>query len=124
VMLRACAWGSLHGGLHSCTCINTVCMMHPSMHVPFMNLIKRCLLLWMLSRQAQYFSTAQHTCMSHKGFILCCVLFYCRERVPALLSKLRLQHGPVEVHGTPRRLAVLVHDLAPAQTPQESKVCL
>lgn len=45
-----------------------------------------------------------------------------RERVPALLSKLRLQHGAVEVHGTPRRLAVLVHDLAPAQTPQESKV--
>jgi glycyl-tRNA synthetase len=42
--------------------------------------------------------------------------------VPALLSKLRLQHGAVEVHGTPRRLAVLVHDLAPAQTPQESKV--
>lgn len=46
----------------------------------------------------------------------------CRDRVPALLSKLRLQHGSVEVHGTPRRLAVLVHDLAPAQTPQESKV--
>jgi glycyl-tRNA synthetase beta subunit len=42
--------------------------------------------------------------------------------VPALLSKLRLQHGSVEVHGTPRRLAVLVHDLASAQTPQESKV--
>ncbi len=46
----------------------------------------------------------------------------CRERLPALLSKLRLQHGAVEVHGTPRRLAVLVHDLAAAQTPQESKV--
>ncbi|KAF8057144.1 EDD1 [Scenedesmus sp. PABB004] len=45
-----------------------------------------------------------------------------RERVPALLSKLRLPHGGVEVHGTPRRLAVLVHDLAAAQTPQESKV--
>lgn len=28
----------------------------------------------------------------------------------------------MEVHGTPRRLAVLVHDLAAAQTPQESKV--
>lgn len=42
--------------------------------------------------------------------------------MPALLSKLRLQHGAVEVHGTPRRLAVLVHDLAAAQTPQESKV--
>jgi glycyl-tRNA synthetase beta subunit len=53
-----------------------------------------------------------------------CLLSFtcCRERVPALLSKLRLQHGAVEVHGTPRRLAVLVHDLAAAQTPQESKV--
>jgi glycyl-tRNA synthetase beta subunit len=50
------------------------------------------------------------------------LLVLCRERVPALLSKLRLQHGAVEVHGTPRRLAVLVHDLANAQTPQQSKV--
>lgn len=42
--------------------------------------------------------------------------------MPALLSKLRLQHGVIDVQGTPRRLAVLVHDLAAAQTPQESKV--
>jgi len=56
------------------------------------------------------------------GVRVMCVVCCCRERVPALLSKLRLQHGAVEVHGTPRRLAVLVHDLAAAQTPQESKV--
>jgi glycyl-tRNA synthetase beta subunit len=50
--------------------------------------------------------------------LYCC----CRERLPALLSKLRLSHAGVEVHGTPRRLTALVTDLAPAQTPQESKV--
>lgn len=50
------------------------------------------------------------------------IYWLCRERVPALLNKLRLSHGGVEVHGTPRRLTVLIHDLAAAQTPQESKV--
>jgi glycyl-tRNA synthetase len=52
----------------------------------------------------------------------CCCITTARERVPALLQKLRLSHGAIQVHGTPRRLAVLVQDLAPAQTPQESKV--
>eukprot|EP00955_Chlamydomonas_euryale_P119004 366569-Chlamydomonas_euryale.AAC.41 len=36
-------------------------------------------------------------------------------RVPELLSRLRLGHGGVEVHGTPRRLAVLVSGLEPRQ---------
>ena len=31
-----------------------------------------------------------------------------RERVPALLARLRLSHGAVTVHSTPRRLAVAV----------------
>ncbi len=35
--------------------------------------------------------------------------------VPRTLSDLRLDHGPVRVVGTPRRLAVVVDDLAPAQ---------
>ena len=35
--------------------------------------------------------------------------------VPALLADLRLDHGPVRVYGTPRRLAVLVENLAPRQ---------
>ncbi|PNW77355.1 hypothetical protein CHLRE_10g433000v5 [Chlamydomonas reinhardtii] len=45
-----------------------------------------------------------------------------RERVPALLAKLRLSHGAVHVEGTPRRLAVVVEALAAAQTSEESKV--
>lgn len=44
-----------------------------------------------------------------------------RERVPALLQKLRLWHGEVRVEGTPRRLAVVVRGLAGAQTSEESK---
>ncbi|BAJ62907.1 glycine--tRNA ligase subunit beta [Anaerolinea thermophila] len=38
-----------------------------------------------------------------------------REKVPALLDELRLSHGEVKVMGTPRRLAVLVENLSPAQ---------
>jgi glycyl-tRNA synthetase len=45
-----------------------------------------------------------------------------RERVPALLDKLRLSYTSLAVHGTPRRLAVLVKDLSPSQTPQESRL--
>ncbi len=40
--------------------------------------------------------------------------------VPALLAELRLDHGEVRVMGTPRRLVVLVHDLAPRQRDEES----
>ncbi|GAB4813228.1 hypothetical protein N2152v2_000274 [Parachlorella kessleri] len=45
-----------------------------------------------------------------------------RERVPALLDRLRLGHGGVRVEGTPRRLAVIVHELAPRQANNEEKV--
>ncbi|EFJ48902.1 hypothetical protein VOLCADRAFT_59982 [Volvox carteri f. nagariensis] len=45
-----------------------------------------------------------------------------RERVPALLSKLRLTHGSVHVEGTPRRLAVVVEGLAARQASEEAKV--
>lgn len=38
-----------------------------------------------------------------------------RERMGALLDELRLAHGEVQVVSTPRRLAALVKDLAPAQ---------
>jgi len=38
------------------------------------------------------------------------------KAVPKLLDELRLEHGHIQVLGTPRRLAVLVHDLAPMQT--------
>lgn len=39
-----------------------------------------------------------------------------QDRLPALLDKLRLGHGGVVVEGTPRRLAVIVHALAPRQS--------
>ncbi|PSC72381.1 Glycine-tRNA ligase chloroplastic mitochondrial [Micractinium conductrix] len=39
-----------------------------------------------------------------------------RDRVPALLDRLRLGHGGVTVEGTPRRLAVMVHELAARQS--------
>ena len=39
----------------------------------------------------------------------------CRERVPALLARLRLAHGAVDVHSTPRRLAVAVARVAARQ---------
>ncbi len=42
--------------------------------------------------------------------------------VPALLDDLRLDHGPVRVAGTPRRLAVYVEDLAPRQRDEEQMV--
>ncbi|GIL46417.1 hypothetical protein Vafri_3416 [Volvox africanus] len=45
-----------------------------------------------------------------------------RERVPALLSKLRLTYGAVHVEGTPRRLAVVVEGLAARQASEEAKV--
>jgi glycyl-tRNA synthetase len=42
-----------------------------------------------------------------------------KERVPALLAELRLEHGAIEVKGTPRRLAVMVDNLAPRQADEE-----
>ena len=44
------------------------------------------------------------------------------ERVPWLLSDLRLAHGEITVVGTPRRLVVIVKDLAPRQQEKESVV--
>jgi glycyl-tRNA synthetase len=45
-----------------------------------------------------------------------------RERVPALLDELRLEHGQVRVVGTPRRLIVTVDNLAPRQPDRENLV--
>ncbi len=45
-----------------------------------------------------------------------------RKRVPALLDELRLEHGVVQVMGTPRRLVVYVQDLAPRQPDLEQVV--
>jgi len=44
------------------------------------------------------------------------------ERVPAWLDELRLEHGPVTVAGTPRRLVVSVEKLAPQQPDREDLV--
>ena len=38
-----------------------------------------------------------------------------RSRVPEMLNELRLAHGEIRVFGTPRRLVVLIEDLAPSQ---------
>jgi len=45
-----------------------------------------------------------------------------REKVPAWLAELRLEHGPVTVHATPRRLAVFVENLAAGQPDREDLV--
>ena len=42
--------------------------------------------------------------------------------VPELLDELRLERSAVEVHGTPRRLSVIVHELAPRQSDLETEV--
>jgi len=41
------------------------------------------------------------------------------ESVPSLLSGLRLEHGPIQVSGTPRRLVIAVAGLAPRQADEE-----
>lgn len=46
----------------------------------------------------------------------------CRRTVPALLKRLLLAHGSVSVECTPRRLAVMVQDLAPRQEDVEENV--
>jgi glycyl-tRNA synthetase len=45
-----------------------------------------------------------------------------RSRMPVLLKSLRLEHGEVLVSGTPRRLVVLVENLAPHQPDLEQLV--
>jgi len=44
------------------------------------------------------------------------------ERVPQLLDDLRLAHGQVSIQGTPRRLVVMVENLAPRQEAKETLV--
>jgi glycyl-tRNA synthetase len=44
------------------------------------------------------------------------------ERLPKFLDELHLEHGPIRVSGTPRRLAVLVEDLAPRQPDRQELV--
>ncbi len=45
-----------------------------------------------------------------------------RGRFPALLKELSLEHGAVQVQGTPRRLAVMIEALSPRQPDRESLV--
>jgi glycyl-tRNA synthetase len=45
-----------------------------------------------------------------------------RQRVPALLAELRLEHGEVRVSGTPRRLVVWVDGLVPRQPDMEQVI--
>ncbi|MBC7249695.1 MAG: glycine--tRNA ligase subunit beta [Anaerolineae bacterium] len=44
------------------------------------------------------------------------------ELTPNLLHELRLEHGPIRVMGTPRRLVVFVEDVAPRQSDVEQVV--
>jgi len=45
-----------------------------------------------------------------------------RERIPAWLDELRLEHGPVRIEATPRRAAVYVENLSPNQPDLEEFV--
>jgi glycyl-tRNA synthetase len=45
-----------------------------------------------------------------------------KEKAPALLDELRLEHGDVQVYGTPRRLVVYVKDLAARQQDLEQVI--
>ncbi|HJQ15300.1 MAG TPA: glycine--tRNA ligase subunit beta [Anaerolineales bacterium] len=45
-----------------------------------------------------------------------------RERVPALLKELSLEHGSVKIEGTPRRLVLFVDSLSPNQPDREDIV--
>jgi glycyl-tRNA synthetase len=45
-----------------------------------------------------------------------------KATVPALLDELRLDHSPIHVYGTPRRLTVMVESLAPRQRDEEELV--
>ena len=45
-----------------------------------------------------------------------------RERVPLFLKELSLEHGPIKIEGTPRRLVVSIQDLSPNQPDREDLV--
>jgi len=49
-------------------------------------------------------------------------LLQLRERIPALLDDLRLEHGEIKVLGTPRRLVVAVEELAAQQADRTTVV--
>jgi glycyl-tRNA synthetase beta subunit len=51
-----------------------------------------------------------------------CLCVQLRASVPALLCRLRLSHGPVRVCGTPRRLCVLVPEVAGRQEDKEEEL--
>ena len=48
-------------------------------------------------------------------------LGYLKDRIPVLLDDLRLGHGGLVIEGTPRRLSILVHALAPRQSNTSEK---
>lgn len=78
--------------------------------------------------------SASHSIIHHSSFVLeigveelpaadvDSALAQLREKVPAWLEELRLEHGPVTVHGTPRRLVVFIENLAPRQPDREDLV--
>jgi glycyl-tRNA synthetase len=45
-----------------------------------------------------------------------------RQQTPQLLDELRLSHGDLRIHATPRRLVVFIEDLAPRQADREELV--
>lgn len=53
---------------------------------------------------------------------LSAVLAQLREAVPEMLRVHRIEHGEVSIQGTPRRLVVIIEDLAPSQSEQVTVV--
>ena len=45
-----------------------------------------------------------------------------RERIPSWLDELRLEHGSIRIHATPRRLAVSIENLSPNQPDRDDLV--
>jgi predicted alpha/beta hydrolase len=77
--------------------------------------------MWQWIGELLYVAFSEHQ-NSEGCHVLLLVLLGCREKVPALLQKLRLGYDSMAVHGTPRRLAVVVSGLAAKQTPQTSRL--
>jgi len=50
------------------------------------------------------------------------VVVQLRERAPALFDELRLVHGNIRIHGTPRRLAVFIENIATSQADLERAI--
>ena len=49
-------------------------------------------------------------------------LIQLRERIPSWLDELRLDHGSIRIHATPRRLAVSIENLSPNQPDRDDLV--